>query len=40
MGMRKQDPESSESIAPLLSISICIEKADFFLIVANTGHIS
>lgn len=39
MGMRKQDPESSEYIAPLLTISICIEKADFFLIVANTGHI-
>lgn len=30
MRMRKQNPESSELITPMLAISICIEKAAFF----------
>lgn len=30
LGMRKQNPESSERIAPLLPISLCIEKAASF----------
>lgn len=38
MGMRKHDPDGWERIAPVVPISICIERADFFfLIIAHTG---